>query len=89
MGSTTIAVNRGNNSGSMAQSLSGLSPNTTYYYQAVGQSCGGTRIGSIQSFTTSGTTTNDTNVKYVYQTIKTGGGGSSSAPLPCPAVGGS
>ena len=81
MGSTTIAVNRGNNSGSMAQSLSGLSPNTTYYYQAVGQSCGGTRIGSIQSFTTSGTTTNDTNVKYVYQTITTGGGGSSFITL--------
>jgi len=79
MGLTTNAVNRGNNSGSMAQSLANLSPNTTYYYQAVGQNCAGTNTGAIQSFTTSGTTTNDTNVRYVYQTITTNGGGGGSS----------
>lgn len=60
LGNTTGEVNRGNNSGSMAQSLSGLAPNTTYYYQAQVRNCAGTTTGSIRSFTTSGDTTRDT-----------------------------
>ena len=53
-GSTTNAVARNSNSGSMAQALSGLQPNTTYYYRAVGQNCAGTNYGTTNSFTTSG-----------------------------------
>ncbi len=75
MGQTTGAVNRGVGSGSMAQALQNLNPNTTYYYQAVGQNCSGSNIGSVRSFTTSGTTTNDTTITH-YVTTNTGGGNS-------------
>ena len=75
-GTTTGAVNRGIGSGSMAQALQNLNPNTTYYYQAVGQNCSGTNTGTIRSFTTSGTTTNDTTIThYVSTTVNNGNGG--------------
>jgi hypothetical protein len=77
MGQTTGAVNRGTGSGSMAQALQNLNPNTTYYYQAVGQNCSGTNYGAIRSFTTTGTTTNDTTITH-YVTVNTGNGGGSS-----------
>lgn len=73
-GNQTGEVNKGNNSGSMAQSLSGLSPNTTYYYRAVARNCVGTNYGSTRSFTTSQATTNDTTIVNVVNT--TGGGNS-------------
>lgn len=77
LGQTTGAVNRGVGSGSMAQALQNLNQNTTYYYQAVGQNCSGTTSGTIRSFTTSGTTTNDTTITR-YVTVNTGNGGGSS-----------
>jgi len=53
--------------------LSGLSKNTTYYFQAVSNSNAGTYRGSINMFTTSGgTTTPTTIVKYVQGTTVTG-----------------
>ncbi len=53
-GSRTPKVSRGSNSsGSMAQSISELSPGVTYYYRAVGENCNGTTYGSTLSFVTS------------------------------------
>ncbi|MDB4984495.1 MAG: hypothetical protein JWM20_674 [Patescibacteria group bacterium] len=77
LGQSTGTVNRGTGSGSMSQALQNLSPNTTYYYQAVGNNCAGTASGSIQSFTTSGTTVRDTTITR-YVTVNTGNGGGSS-----------
>lgn len=73
LGNTTGEVNRGTGSGSMAQSLSGLQPGTTYYYQASARNCAGTSVGSIRSFTTTADTTNDT---VIYRTITNNIGGS-------------
>jgi hypothetical protein len=50
-GSTTAQVYK-NGSGSISQGITGLSPNTTYYYQAIAQACGNTIYGSQLSFTT-------------------------------------
>ncbi len=52
LGRQTTSLDRGNGSGSMAQFISGLSANTTYYYRAVGTNCEGTSRGVIRSFTT-------------------------------------
>ena len=52
LGSVTGSTSRGNGSGSMAYAFTSLSPNTTYYYRAVGTNCEGTTRGSIKSFTT-------------------------------------
>ena len=74
LGNTTGAVDRGTGSGSMAQSISGLAPNTTYYYQAAARDCVSTAVGSILSFTTGSNTTNDTVITH-YVDVNTGGGG--------------
>lgn len=82
LGNTTGEVNRGNASGSMAQSLSGLSANTTYYYQAQVRNCVGTTTGSIRSFTTSNDTTRDTVIiRTVTNNTTNGGGGSAFIKL--------
>jgi hypothetical protein len=82
LGNTTGEVNRGNNTGSMAQSISGLLPNTTYYYQASVRNCVGTAVGSIRQFTTVADTTNDTVIiRNVTNTTTIGGGGSSFIKL--------
>lgn len=78
LGNRTNEVNRGNNSGSMAQSLSGLLANTTYYYQASARNCVGTTVGSIRSFTTSNNTVNDT---VIIQNVTTGTGGNAFVKL--------
>jgi hypothetical protein len=77
-GNQTGEVSRGNASGSMAQSLSGLSSNTTYYYRAVARNCVGTNYGSTRSFTTGQVTTNDTTIVNVVNTV---GGGNSMVRL--------
>ncbi len=57
-GSRTTRISRSSNSsGSMNQSVNGLSPNTTYYYRAAGDNCNGTTYGSTRSFRTSNKTT--------------------------------
>lgn len=56
LGSSTLSINRGNGSGSMAYSFTSLAPNMTYYYRAVGTNCEGTTYGTIKSFTTGGRT---------------------------------
>lgn len=83
LGNTTGEVNRSNGSGSMAQSLSGLSANTTYYYQAQVRNCVGTATGSIRSFTTSNDTTRDTVIirTITNNTTNNGGGGSAFIKL--------
>ena len=73
-GSQTGQINQSAVSGSMAQSLSGLSPNTTYYYRAVGQNCAGTNYGTTNSFTTSGNTYNGGTTHTVVYDTNIGGG---------------
>lgn len=73
LGSKTASISRGNNSGNMAESVSGLSSNTTYYFRAVAENCEGTTYGSIRSVTTSRTTTVVNNTTTV-----TGGTGGNS-----------
>jgi hypothetical protein len=59
----------------MAQSFTGLSSNTKYYFRAVAENCEGTSYGSTRSFTTARTTTViDTNTDV----ITTGGLGGNS-----------
>lgn len=83
LGSATNEVNRSNGTGSMAQSLTGLMPNTTYYYQAIARNCVGTSVGSIRSFTTSTDTTRDTVIirTVTNNTTTTGGGGNAFLKL--------
>lgn len=52
LGSRTSSTNQGSGSGSMMYVFTSLSPNTTYYYRAVGDNCEGTSRGSVKSFTT-------------------------------------
>lgn len=85
-GSRTSSVSRSSGaSGSMTQSISGLSPNTTYYYRAVGENCEGTTRGITKSFKTSAKSIiiNDNNpvivkgtttVRNVVTTTNIGGG---------------
>lgn len=85
-GSRTSSVSRSSGaSGSMTQSISGLSPNTTYYYRAVGENCEGTTRGITKSFKTSAKSLiiNDNNpvivkgtttVRNVVTTTNIGGG---------------
>jgi hypothetical protein len=80
---STVRAGHGNGSGSMAQGITGLAANTTYFYRAVAENCEGRRNGQILSFRTQSgngvtvppavinTNTNNTNTVFV------GGGGSS------------
>jgi len=54
LGSQTIKLGQGLSAGAFNQSVTGLQPNTTYYYRAVGQSSGGQVYGNVLTFTTSG-----------------------------------
>lgn len=83
-GSRTSMVSRSSGaSGSMTQSVSGLSSNTTYYYRAVGENCEGTARGITKSFrTTTRTIINDnptiikgtTTIRNIVTTTNIGGG---------------
>ena len=55
-GSITPADDAGLSSGavSVASSLTGLAPSTTYYYRAVASSSAGTTVGTVRSFRTAG-----------------------------------
>lgn len=80
LGNTTGEVSKGISSGSMAQSISGLAPNTTYYYQAQARNCVGTATGAVRSFTTSTDATRDT---VIIRTVtnNVGGGGNAFIKL--------
>lgn len=54
LGSQTIRNTQGLTSGPFNQTLTGLSPNTTYYFRAVAQGPNGVVYGNILSFTTTG-----------------------------------
>lgn len=52
--SSTNIISQSSTNGNMSETLSGLSPNTTYYFRAVSRSAGGTkRSNAILSFVTS------------------------------------
>lgn len=52
LGSMTSYVRKTDPSGSFNHTLTGLSPNTTYYFRAMGANNGGPGFGSMLSFTT-------------------------------------
>lgn len=52
MNTVTATRYQNTNSGTFAETISGLSPNTTYYYRAVTQSNGVFGYGTVKSFTT-------------------------------------
>lgn len=82
-GQRSVTMNRGNASGSMAQFVSDLLPNTTYYYRAAAQNCNGTAYGNTLTFTTTtdAVTPPPTNVITRVVTVATGGGGSNMIRL--------
>lgn len=76
LGQTTTQFNRGVASGSMAQFISNLQANTTYFYRAVAQNCAGTARGNVNTFvTTADTVVPPTNVITRFVNVTTGGGG--------------
>lgn len=56
LGLVSSGMARINAQGSMVESISGLSPSTTYYYRAVAVNCVGVQYGAIRSFTTTART---------------------------------
>ncbi|MEK7581888.1 MAG: hypothetical protein AAB488_00975 [Patescibacteria group bacterium] len=54
LGSQTIKLNQGLSAGAFNQSITGLQPNTVYYFRAVGQSSSGQVYGNVLTFTTTG-----------------------------------
>lgn len=52
LGQTTPFVSQGSLASSFSTSITGLYPNTTYYYRAAARSSAGTVYGSVLSFTT-------------------------------------
>jgi hypothetical protein len=52
LGQSTQYVSQGNSASSFSTTVSGLNPNSTYYYRAAARSSAGTVYGSILSFTT-------------------------------------
>lgn len=75
LGQRTNAVTRAVGQGSMAQSISGLSATTTYYYRAVVQNCVGINYGAVRSFTTGSVS------PVVPRPVVTGNGGGSFIKL--------
>ncbi len=71
-------ANSGTGTGSFAVSMSGLSPNTTYYVRAYAINSAGTSYGDEVSFTTMSSvivpTVTTSNVTNITQTTATGGG---------------
>ncbi len=65
-GNTTSSVSYGTGATSFSNSISGLSPNTPYYYRAVAQNAQGTVYGNTMSFTT-----NDTTIVQAQATVST------------------
>ena len=61
LGMTTNSSNQGSGTHNMVDYISNLSPNTTYYFQAIAQNSYGTVHGSVQQFTTSSSFWNDNN----------------------------
>ena len=57
---------------SLSQNITGLSPNTTYFFQVIAQNSYGTVYGNISTFTTTGatTTTTTTNPNGVVTTVQ-------------------
>ena len=74
LGATTSAQTLAN--GSFSAYIYNLAPDTTYYYRAFGQGCGGTDYGQILSFRTRSQVITDNGPVVIYT-----GGGSGSAPL--------
>lgn len=54
LGSQTIKIGQGLTAGAFNQTLTGLQPNTTYYFRAVAQGSSGQVYGNILSFTSTG-----------------------------------
>lgn len=55
--SMTTVINKGTGTGSFSESLSNLSPNTTYYYEAYATNSAGSGYGGRKQFTTSSIST--------------------------------
>jgi hypothetical protein len=64
-GMTTNTVSQGTGSRNISEYIYNLSPNTTYYFQAVARNSYGTVYGSTQQFTTSNSFYNNTNTSVM------------------------
>jgi hypothetical protein len=61
---TTLRLNQ-SSAGTFTQTVSGLNPNTTYYYRAVAQNTYGTVYGTVMTFVTGGSNYNNNTYNYV------------------------